>query len=163
LGAVRLITFESGAVVQWTSVRAAPGRGFNQHAIYGSEGSLDYEGLLRLRDKDEPQDVKELFNASLSAEEREKLFPKGVDQPIATELKEFGDAVLGVEGVHPETDGLEGLKAMAICIGVLESAWHNRPVNLRDIENCRIEGYQRDLNQDLGLRDLSWNVWAELG
>lgn len=158
-----VIKFENDAIVQWTSVRAAPGQGFGNHVIYGSEGSLDYGGRLNLRGKDESQNVNELFQESLSDDERERLFPKGITDSVATELKEFGDAVLGVEGVYPETDGMEGLKAMGICMGVLESAWFNKPVNLRDVENCLIEGYQKDLNEDLGLRDLSWNVWAKFG
>ena len=158
--AFAVVKFENDVIVQWTSVHAAPGQKFGNHVIYGSEGSLDYGGNLHLRGK-EPQNVNELFNESLSDEERERLFPKGITEGVATELKEFGDAVLGVEGVYPETDGMEGLKAMAICMGALESAWFNKPVNLRDVENCLIEGYQKDLNEDLGLRDLSWNVWAK--
>lgn len=157
------IKFENDVIVQWTSVRAAPGQGFGNHVIYGSEGSLDYGGTMHLRGKDESQNVNELFRESLSDDERERLFPKGITNSVATELKEFGDAVLGVDGIYPETDGMDGLKAMAICMGTLESAWFNEPVALRDVENCLIEGYQKDLNEDLGLRDLSWNVWANFG
>lgn len=157
------IKFENDVIVQWTSVRAAPGKGFNQHMIYGEEGSIDYGANLYLRGKEEPENLNELFQESLSDEEREKLFPKGITDSVATELKEFGDSVLGVEGVYPETDGMEGLKAMAICMGALESAWFNSPINLRKVEDCLIEGYQKDLNEDLGLRDLCWNVWAKFG
>jgi len=160
--AFALIKFENDVIVQWTSVRAAPGKGFNSHVIYGTEGSIDYGANLCLRGK-EPQNVNEMFQESLTDEEREKLFPKGVTDSVATELKEFGDAVLGVEGAYPETDGMEGLKAMAICMGALESAWFNKTINLRHVENCLVEGYQKDLNEDLGLRDLSWNVWARFG
>ncbi len=155
-----IITFESGAIVQWNTVRAAPGKGFGNQVFYGSEGSLDYGGTLQRRGE-EAVNVNELFNQSLSEEERERLFPAGVTDAIATELKEFGDVIKN--GGKHETDGMEGLKAMAICMGVLESAWFNQPVDLRRIEDCFIEGYQRDLNEDLELRDLTWNVWAKFG
>lgn len=157
--ACAIITCENGAIIQWNTVRAAPGRGFNNHIIYGSDGSLDYGGTLQLRGG-EPQNVNEMFNAALSDEERERLFPKGVTDGIATELKEFADVIVQGGDAKHETDGMVGLKAVAICMGVFESAWFNQPVDLRKIENCRIEGYQKDLNEDLGLRDLTWNVWT---
>ncbi|GIX07729.1 MAG: dehydrogenase [Candidatus Poribacteria bacterium] len=158
--ALAIVKFANGALVQWSSVRAAPGRGFNMHIIYGEEGSLDYGGNLTLRGK-EPVNVREDYLQSLSEEERERLFPRGVEDTFATELWEFGMA-LRDDSFYPETDGVEGMKAMAICMGVFESAWFNRPVDLRDVENCRIEGYQEDINLALGIRDTSgtWNVWA---
>ena len=73
--AFAIVKFGNDVIVQWTSVRAAPGRGFNNHVIYGSEGSIDYGANLCLRGK-EPQNVNELFNESLSDEERERLFEK---------------------------------------------------------------------------------------
>jgi len=41
--AMALIDFDGGALVQWTWQGSAPGQGFNQRAIYGSEGCIDWE------------------------------------------------------------------------------------------------------------------------
>ena len=86
---------------------------------------------------------------SLAEEEKEKLFPGGVTNAIAVELKDFADAVR--LGTVPEVDGMEGYKALAICLALFESAWFNRPVSLEEIERCETEGYQKEINQALGI------------
>ncbi|MBM3213292.1 Gfo/Idh/MocA family oxidoreductase [Candidatus Poribacteria bacterium] len=156
--ALAIVKFESGALVQWSSVRAAPGRGFNQHIIYGEEGSIDYGANVVLRGK-EPVNVTEEYHQSLTEDEKYRLFPNGVTDSIATELWEFGKA-LRDDSYYPETDGLDGMKAMAICMGVFESAWRNASVSLRQVESCQIENYQADINRELGILDTKWNVWA---
>jgi predicted dehydrogenase len=155
-----IVRFANGAVVQWSSVRAAPGRGFNQHIIYGDEGSLDYGGGLTLRGK-ETTNVTEDYQNSLTDEQRQRLFPHGVTDSIATELWEFGMA-LRDSSYYPETDGVDGLKAMAICIGALESAWSDAPVDLRKVEKGQISGYQADMDRELGILDTRFNVWADV-
>jgi predicted dehydrogenase len=156
--ALAVVKFASGALVQWSSVRAAPGRGFNQHILYGEDGSLDWGGGLTLRGK-EPVNINEDFQKSLTDDQRHRLFPNGVTDAIATELWEFGTA-LRDDSYYPETDGLAGMKAMAICMGVFESAWQNAPVDLRQIEACQIDAYQKDIDRELGILDTKWNVWA---
>ena len=69
------------------------------------------------------RDRKELtaeYMASLSAGEKERLFPHGITETVATELWEFIQAVQGKGKV--ETDALEGYKAEAISFAVYESA-----------------------------------------
>ena len=90
------------------------------------------------------------YRQSLSPEEGERLFPGGVENPIATELKEFADAARG-RGV-PEVDGLDGYRSQAICMAVLESEWFKRPVTLAEIERGDLEGYQAEIDQALGIR-----------
>ena len=46
---------------------------------------------------------------------------------------------------------MEGYKAQAICMAVFESAWHNRPVSMQEIERCELEGYQSEINESLGI------------
>ncbi|MDA1191204.1 MAG: Gfo/Idh/MocA family oxidoreductase [Candidatus Poribacteria bacterium] len=157
--ALAIVTVESGAVVQWSSVRAAPGQRFNKHLIYGEEGSLDYGGNFTARGKDEAINLQDEFQKSLSADQRERFFPAGITNTIAQELWEFGKS-LRDDSFTPETDGVVGMKAMAICMGVFESAWINAPVDLREVEACRINGYQADIDRELGILDANWNVWA---
>ena len=61
----------------------------------------------------------------------------------------FADAIL--YGNRPEVDGIEGFKAQAICMAVFESSCLNQPVSIRDIEDCKIENYQKEINDALGI------------
>ena len=83
----------------------------------------------------------------LMSKEKEKLFPGGVRDVFGIEINEFGHCVRN--GEVPEVTGMEGYKDLALCMALFESAWHNRPVTLQEIERCELEGYQADLNAAL--------------
>ncbi|MBD3184451.1 hypothetical protein GF312_19365 [Candidatus Poribacteria bacterium] len=145
-----IIKFDGDVIVQWTTCRAAPGKGFGGHVIHGSEGSIDLGGNINTRKENiSGEDLQKMFMDSISAEEKEKLFPNGVTDTIGIELKDFADAIN--TGSVPEVDGIEGLKDQAICMAVFESAAVNRPVTIEEIENCEVEKYQKEINDDLGL------------
>ena len=151
-----IITFENDVTVQWTSAVAAPGENFSVRVIYGDKGSLRWDkdiildGItLRGGEKIPFEKLQSDFMASLSDEEREKLFPRGITDAEAIELKEFFDAVQGKGEI--EVTGKEGMKDVAICMALYESAWFEREIKIADIENCKIEGYQKELNKDVGL------------
>jgi len=145
-----IIKFDDDIIVQWTTCRAAPGKGFGGHVIHGSEGSIDLGGNISYRkDSISSEELQKKFRESISDEEKEKLFPSGITDTIAIELKDFADALL--TGSTPEVDGIEGLKDQAICMAVFESAALNQPVSISDIENCKIEEYQKEINDGLGL------------
>ncbi len=144
-----LINFDNDILVQWVSVHSAPGEGIGRRTLYGSEGSIDWGKGLTLRSGtniDNEALLKE-FMASLSEEEKEKLFPSGITNEFAIELKDFADSVR--LGTVPEITGLEGYKDLGLCMALFESAWHNRPVTIKEIESCELEGYQLDLNEEL--------------
>ena len=144
------IKFENDIIAQWVTCRAAPGRGFGGHVIHGSEGSIDLGGNVTLRKESiEGAKINEMFMASLNEEEKEKFFPRGITDTVAIELNSFASAIL--TGSKPEVDGVEGLKDEAICMACLESSWFNQPVEMSKIENCELEGYQKELNDDLGI------------
>jgi predicted dehydrogenase len=145
-----LLTFANGALGEWTSTSAAPGQGFNMHGVYGETGSLNFDGTLKSRAEElSPDQLLAEYMASLSAEEKERWFPHGVTDTVATELDEFFRAVRG--GPPVEITGLEGYKDQAICEAVYESQALGRPVSVADIEALKIEQYQRDLNAGVGL------------
>jgi len=145
-----IIKFEDDVVVQWTTCRAAPGKGFGGRVIIGSEGSIDLNGNISYRkDGISSEELQKKFMESISDKEKEKLFPSGITDNIAIEMKDFADAVRA--GSKPEVDGMEGLKDQAICMAVFESAALNKPVSISDIENCKIEEYQREINEGLGV------------
>ena len=145
-----IIKFEGDIIVQWTTCRAAPGKGFGGHVIHGSEGSIDLSGSVSNRKETiDGKQLHAMFMESISEDEKEKLFPSGVTDTVAIELKDFADAIL--TGSKPEVDGIEGLKDEAICMAVFESSWLNQPVAISKIENCEIENYQKEINNSLGL------------
>lgn len=144
--------FEEDVIGTWISTTAAPEWGINDRAIYGSEGTIHWGRGLKSRDEEiEMEGLVAEHQAQLSDEEKQRLFPNGVTDTIATELKEFMDACR--EDTPIETDGTEGYKAMAICFALYESEAIGGPVELADIEHLEIEDYQQDLNEGLGLVD----------
>jgi predicted dehydrogenase len=148
---VSVLTFANGVTGQWTSTSVAPGQGFNKRVVYGEEGSLDLSAGLKTRKQELKVDelVYEFMN-TISKDEKERFFPRGVTDSFATELKEFIDAAL--HGNPMETSGEDQYKSLAVCFGVYESAATNQPVRIKDIEDLKIEAYQRDLNEGLGVR-----------
>lgn len=148
---ISVLNFENGVTGQWTSTTSAPGAGFSKRVIYGEEGSIDFNTGLKTRKQElKMEDLVYEFMNSISKDEKEHFFPGGVTDTFAIELKEFIDAVLHTAPM--ETSAEEQYKSMAICFGVYESAATNQPVKLRDIMGLKIEQYQRDLNDELGLK-----------
>lgn len=146
---IATIKFEQGVTAQWTWVGSAPGHAFRQHTVYGSEGSLDWnQGLVpRGGEPISNDDLMQEFTNSLSDSEREYYFPGGVEDTVAIELKYFADAIRS--GGQPEVDAVEGMRSEAICMAVYESGWFGRPVTIEEIENCELEGYQKEINDKL--------------
>ena len=50
-----------------------------------------------------------------------------------------------------ETDGEEGIRDLACCFAVLESATLNRPVEVADVLSGKIDTYQRAVNEHYGI------------
>ncbi|MCL6630733.1 MAG: hypothetical protein K6U00_14155, partial [Armatimonadetes bacterium] len=90
-----------------------------------------------------------LYMGQLSPEEKQRWFPFGITDTIATELYEFVEAVL--HGGPLEMDGVQGMKDEAISIALYESSEMHAPVPIAKIENCEIEVYQRRFNEQVGL------------
>ena len=147
---VALLWFENGVTGQWTTTSAAPARGFNQRVLYGEKGAIDFGAGLFMGKEQIPleQLVKE-YLAAASAAEKERWFPRGVTDTVATELHEFFQAVLGRGTL--EMTGLEGYKDQAISEALYESNALGRPVEIRQIESLEVEEYQGELNKQVGL------------
>ena len=147
------IEFDGGAVVQWTWSGSSPGERFNRRTLYGSEGCFDWESGLWTRDgaNVSRDDLTAEYRASLSAEESERWFPGGTENTIAIELVDFARAVS--IGTVPEVDGMEGLRAQAICMAIFESARAGQPMPVEAIEAGHSEGYQDEIDHVLGIGD----------
>ena len=151
--AMALLEFENGATGVWVESIVCPGKGMGSHIVYGEMGSLDFAAGLTLRGQAQPTPMAQLteeFMAQLDADERERLFPLGMQDTLSQEVHEFVDACL--RGGSLETDAAEGYKAQAVCMAVYESAaLGGQPVELKRVENLEVEAYQGPLNERLGL------------
>jgi len=144
------LDFENGVTGQWASTNSAPGHKAGVRALYGSEGAIVWgEGLVLRDGKISMEDLIKEHGAALTKDERERLFPNGVTDTIATELYEFYRAVR--HGEPMDVDGVQGLKDEAISIAIYESAALGRPVQIARVESGRISAYQDDINRALGL------------
>jgi hypothetical protein len=86
---------------------------------------------------------------TLDKSELEKLFPRGSTNTFAIELYDFYLAI--TENQKPEVDAIEAYKDMAIPLGFYESAVLRRPVSIKDVEELRVEEYQKEINEKLGI------------
>ncbi len=93
------------------------------------------------------QQLIDLHWKSISDEEREKLFPRGITDTIATELNEFVEAVQGRGEV--EMTGIEGYRDEVICMMLYESQALGRAVTFDEVANLEAEAYQNTINRDL--------------
>jgi len=153
------LKFKSGADGLWAWTGVAPGETLNHRVIHGEDGSIGWNrGLVQTGPGNVGQytvSLQELRNEmmkSLGEEERRSLFPGGLDGPnsdVAIELWDFADAILRKR--KPEVDGYLGRKAEAVPIAVYESSWLGEPVELRRVENCEVENYQREINESLNI------------
>jgi len=138
-------------LVQWVYSCAAPGKILNERILYGSEGHIDLvRGRLVSKEKNlDTQDLVEAFLSTLTEDEKRELFPAGPEHPKGNAIGNFCDAILN--NSEPELDGLQGLKDIAIPMAIYESAWLREAVKVEDIEGCRIENYQREINEALNI------------
>lgn len=145
-----LLRFSSGAmgnvVFSWA------GHGENTSfesggAIYGNKGCL--KGGRLIRDGVPECEVLPSYRAHAGNTDSDHLFPRGITDSFALELGEFINAV--ENGRQPETSGLEGLKDIAPGLAICESSKLRKTINVRDVENCRVEDYQREINERWGI------------
>ena len=148
------IRFEGRSYVQWLWTRAAPGKSMSHRMVYGAKGSLSDEELTVQGeggvDVYSMEALIDMMREDLSAEERERMFPKGATDTFSTELYDFYDSI--VNGRRPEVDAVEGYRDMAIPTGFYESTVSGGPVRVRDVEQLKVEEYQRDINLKLGIK-----------
>jgi len=121
------IKFENDVLVQWIYSCAAPGKLLRERVLYGSEGYIDMDNgiLVSKKEKIRIRELVERYLSSLTNDENNNR--------------------------KPELDGLQGLKDVAVPMAVYESAWLGEPVKIKDIENCKIENYQKEINKALNI------------
>jgi predicted dehydrogenase len=143
-----VVSFPNNVIGQWTYSLAAPGFKFRNRALYGDSGALVWhEGLRTRTESMSVQQLVDLHWKSISDDEREKLFPRGITDTIATELHEFIEAVQGRGEV--EMTGIEGYRDEVISMMLYESHALGRPVTFDEVADLKVETYQNTINNGL--------------
>ena len=96
------------------------------------------------------QALTQKYMESLSDDEKEHLFPRGIINTVTIEWRCFIETLTAGSAV--EVDGMTGYKAMAVPMAVYESAAiGGEAVEMEDILNLNIENYQGPINKRIGL------------
>jgi len=156
-----VIRFKSGLHLIWTYSRAYHGEPVSVAHYYGTKGTIADSGYpfhpfqeggnATLADGTvitREQMVAD-FEATLSADELNQLYPYGCREPFGIEVWDYVNAIATVR--KPEMDGYDGLRAKALCEALFESATLGEMVRFDDVLEGRIETYQKPINDFWGL------------
>ena len=113
--------------------------GFPFHPFQGGGTAILADGTVVSN-----EEIQAEYMASLTDEERERIFPYGVTDGFAVEVWDFVNAIS--TGRKPEMDGYDGLRAKALCECCYESATAGQPVKFADVLEGRIDAYQRPID-----------------
>lgn len=159
-----LLKFKNGTTGAWIWSNVAPGENFNHRIINGTSGSISWEnGLIKVGEGNVGRytlslyELYQMMKKDIGVEKINEMFPNGVgtrslfdfDGTIAIELYDFARSI--VERKRPEVDGELGLKAEAIPLAIFESSAIGNPVKVEDVINGKVEVYQKEINDSLGL------------
>ena len=157
-----LIVYEGNTYSHWFWSRATPAYTIETRMIYGSRGAIAIEGppwayrlkSIRIQHEDYVEELSgryigDRLRSLMDKELEEKWFPHGVTYSFATEIYDFYYAC--IHGVKPEVDGWEAYRDMAIIFAIYESSVLGEPVKIEDIEKLKIEEYQSEINEKLGI------------
>ena len=157
---VATITFKNGVIGVWTATWSAPGHSFSNMVYYGSEGSIkcrdpfhgpwgDAEVMMKDGATCSLSDIQEKYLASLSEDEKNRLFPHGFTDGVQIECYDFLDAIQNDR--QPEVTGEMGMKAKAICESIFESGVSGKAVKYDDVLSGKIDAYQHPINEHWGI------------
>ncbi|HEX2326467.1 MAG TPA: Gfo/Idh/MocA family oxidoreductase [Chloroflexota bacterium] len=160
--AVVMFSFQNGVTGTWAWSFQTPGKETRNSVIYGSEGSIEdtgyadrfsvyhlYMHIGELRQGDGTilslGEVQGRMRREIGPERTQQLFPNGVTDHFATELWDFLEAIR--EERQPEVNGWGGLETTALVESIYESAYAGRSVQVAEVLNGQLCGYQRDLDE----------------
>jgi predicted dehydrogenase len=164
------LLFKNGAVGQYIEDHAGQGQGLWSRRIYGSTGSMELPGdrqgqpiSLHLAERGLISDERILdlvpdfkldpVTAALFGGERlwryELPFAEIDRKLIAVEYAEFAAAIAGERSIEVGPD--HATRSVAIAYAMLESGLLGRPVTIDEVLAEQVDGYQREINEGLGL------------
>ena len=152
-----IIRFTSGLHVLWTHSRSLYGEAVSTANYYGSRGTMralgfafhpfQNGGTAVLADGTEVsnESLQADYMASLTEDEKNRLFPYGSTDGFAVEVWDFVNSIR--TGQKPEMDGMAGLRAKVLCEACYESGMAGKPVKYNDVLNGTVDLYQRPINE----------------
>lgn len=165
-----MINFENGAHAQWTDHHAGHGLPFRTRRVFGTKGSIVSPGdrngqpvRLILDDGTDIADERILeyapsYRLSPIAARLfggERVWTYSFDFPItdrkilALEYHEFAECIR--TGTQPEVNGAVAKRDVALVYALFESQVAGRPVTIEEVETSKVDGYQREIDEHLGL------------
>ena len=115
--------------------------------IYGTKGCI--KGNTIVLDNGARKDIRSLFEENATQSVKDRFFPHGLRDTRALESLEFLRAI--EEGREMETDGIDGLRDLAVSFAMIESSVAKSSVKVRDVESGKIGLYQEGINKYYGL------------
>ena len=158
---VAVIHFQSGLRTVWTYGRSFYGEPVDFGIYYGSGGTmhdLGYkfhcfqgggETVLADGSKLTGEELQAQYMATLSAEQRARLFPYGCTNDMGIEVWDFVDSIR--HNRKPEMDGWDGLKAKALCECCFESGVAGKPVKYQDVLDGKLCAFQKRFDDYWGI------------
>jgi UDP-N-acetyl-2-amino-2-deoxyglucuronate dehydrogenase len=166
--------FKSGVVGMWSWAMSAVGEPLSSIVFYCSEGSISdrtpsgaiykhlfwrnppslpsEDGLLTKRDGSTLSLAEvERLHLECLGDKAEELFPRGLTDGFGFEMWEFAETVRGRKA-KVEVDGWEGLKSLAVCEAIYESAYCGQPVKVADVESGKVRAFQRAFDDHWNLK-----------
>ena len=165
-----LITFENGAIAQWTNHHAGHGEPIHVRKVFGTKGSIAAPGdrngrpvRLILDDGTDISDERILDYApsyrlnpvAATLFGGERVWTYSFDFPVtdrkilALEYHEFAECIRS--GTQPEVNGAVAKRDAALVNAVFESSVAGRPVTIAEVEAGAVDEYQREIDTHYGL------------
>ncbi len=165
-----LVTFENGAIAQWTNHHAGHGEPVRERKVFGTKGSIAAPGdrnghpvRLILDDGTDIADERVLEYApsyrlnpvAATLFGGERVWTYSFDFPVtdrkilALEYHEFAECVR--TGAQPEVNGAVARRDVALVNAVFESSVAGRPVTIAEVESGAVDAYQREIDAHYGL------------
>ncbi len=115
---------------------------------YGTEGRVTGQHVW-LDDDLPPRILAEMYELNESPQQREKLFPLGLENSFALNQYDWLEAIRHKR--EPETSGWEGLRDLAAAYAILESAHAARRVEVAEVFDGTLREFQRPIDEHFGL------------
>ena len=165
-----LITFQNGALGQWVNHHAGHGLPHHSRTIYGTKGSIvspgDRNGQPVRLILDDGTDIRDERILDYAPSYRlsplaarlfggERVWTYSFDFPVtdrkilALEYHELAECIR--TGAKPEVDGAVARRDVALVYALFESQYAGRPVTIEEVETSKVDAYQREIDEYLGL------------
>jgi len=156
-----MIHFHSGIDVVWLYSRHYYGAPAQVAQYFGTHGTIRSDkiafhpfqggGTIFFADGREmnTEQVVAEYMASLSADQKERLFPLGCENAFGIQTWDFIEAIR--QKRPPEMDGEAGLRAKTLSEACFESAEAGKPVKYADVLSGRTRAFQKPIDAHWGI------------